>query len=304
MLIFHSSSLAQRLTRTTAAIALCSSVLLPVARGAEKDAKGLDIAASKASAAVHGVAANPLPAESASSSATAEDLTEPASEEILPAPSGPRIPAYLAAEGKDESSSSVAPAGMLPVAPASMDGRISSTVKPGQPYSPLSTRQKAKLQLLSTFQPSTLARISFTSGLATLRDSPNEWPRTVETYNWRFADRVGQRLVFKSTEFMVGSLLLHEDPRYFLSEKPGTVAKLKNALKQTWMARRDDGNWAPAWGAFAGAYTAGYISAQWMPESRQSMDSILIRSSSQIGFRFCNNLLKEFTPSLKRKFKH
>jgi hypothetical protein len=300
MLIFYSSPLAQRLTRTTATILLCSSVLLPVARGAEKDAKALDNAASKASSAVHAVATTPLPAESAA----AENPAEPASEEILPASSGPRIPAYLAAGGKDESSPSVAPSGMLPVAPVSVDGRISSTVKPGQPYSPLSSRQKAKLQLLSTFQPSTLARISFTAGLATLRDSPNEWPRTVETYNWRFADRVGQRLVFKSTEFMVGSLLFHEDPRYFLSEKPGTVAKLKNALKQTWMARRDDGNWAPAWGAFAGAYTAGYVSAQWMPESRQSMDSILIRSSSQIGFRFCNNLLKEFTPSLKRKFKH
>ncbi|MDZ7640003.1 MAG: hypothetical protein U5J83_17430 [Bryobacterales bacterium] len=217
------------------------------------------------------------------------------------------LPAYLAAASKaspdDVVTRGVSPSPILPVSNSPVDGRIHRTVKPGTPYKPLSTREKAEMQLLSTFQPETLARIAVTSGLATLRDSPNEWPRTIETYNWRYADRVGQRLIYKNTEFLVGSLLLHEDPRYFLAEKPGTAAKLRNALKQTWMTRRDNGSWAPAWGAFAGAYSAGYVSAQWMPESRQTAESILIRSSTQIGFRFCNNLLREFGPAIKKKFR-
>ena len=218
------------------------------------------------------------------------------------------LPSYLAAHAVDEAPSPAAtaealPASYLPVAAPSVDGRIHRSVPPGVPYRPLYTKEKAKLQLLSTFQPETIVRISITAGLATLRDSPNEWPRTVETYNWRFADRVGQRLVFKSTEFLVGSVMLHEDPRYFLAEQPGTGAKLRNAFKQTWMTRRDNGAWAPAWGAFAGAYSAGFIGAQWMPDSRQTAEGILIRSSTQLGFRFCNNLLREFGPSLKKKFR-
>lgn len=158
--------------------------------------------------------------------------------------------------------------------------------------------------LLSTFQPETLLRISATAGLASLRDSPSEWPGTFEGYTWRFADRVGQRLVYKNTEFVVGSVLFHEDPRYYLAEDAGTGAKLKSAWKQTWLTRRDNGKWAPAWGSFAGAYTAGVVSAQWMPESRQTAESILIRSSSQIGFRFANNLFREFVPELRKKFRH
>ena len=217
------------------------------------------------------------------------------------------VPSYLAARTSETppSAASISPLAtpILPVATEPEDGRIHRTVKPGTPYRPLTNREKSKLQLLSTFRPETLARISITAGLATLRDSPNEWPRTVETYNWRFADRVGQRLVFKSTEFLVGSVMLHEDPRYFLSEQPGAGAKMRNALKQTWMTRRDNGAWAPAWGAFAGAYSAGFVGAQWMPDSRQTAEGILIRSSTQIGFRFCNNLLREFGPTLKKKFR-
>lgn len=296
MYIYYSRSLCFPLSRTVTTCVLASLVLLPTARSEEGGAAKNDGARNSASA-VH---ATPMHSNAAVA-ASAETLAEPKAEEALPVAAVSTVPAYLA-PAASAAEADAAPVAMLPVTPAAVDGRVSSTVKPGMPYTPLTTRQKAKLQLLSTFQPSTLARISFTSGLATLRDSPNEWPRTIETYNWRFADRVGQRLVYKSTEFMVGSVLLNEDPRYFLAEDRGTVAKLKSALKQTWMARRDDGRWAPAWGAFAGAYTAGYVSAQWMPESRQSMDAILIRSSSQIGFRFCNNLLKEFMPSLKKKF--
>ena len=216
------------------------------------------------------------------------------------------LPSYLTS-GASEAPVAVAmaepsPEPFLPVAAPSEDGKVHRSVSPGVPYRPLSTREKAKVQLLSTFQPETLARISITAGLATFRDSPSEWPRTVETYNWRFADRVGQRLVFKSTEFLVGSVLLHEDPRYFRAEQPGVNAKLRNALKQTWMTRRDNGSWAPAWGAIAGAYTTGVVGAQWMPDSRQTAESILIRSSTQLGFRFCNNLLREFGPTLRKKF--
>lgn len=296
MYIYYSRSLCLPLSRTAATFLLASMVLVPAAHSEEigTASKGNTVATAPSVPV-----ANSTAVSVDAVAATAEPAAASGEAEILPVAPSSRVPGYLASANSGEAAEANR---MLPVTPAASDGRISSTVKPGMPYTPLTTRQKAKLQLLSTFQPSTLARISFTAGLATLRDSPNEWPRTIETYNWRFADRVGQRLVYKSTEFVVGSVLFHEDPRYFLAEERGTAAKLKSALKQTWMARRDDGSWAPAWGAFAGAYTAGYVSAQWMPESRQSMDAILIRSSSQIGFRFCNNLLKEFMPSLKKKF--
>ncbi|MCZ2157040.1 MAG: hypothetical protein LC114_24620, partial [Bryobacterales bacterium] len=187
-------------------------------------------------------------------SARAEDRKErgPLPSYLAPLPSGALSAASDAAEA------------MLPGTPApaaTASGRISRSVPPGSPVVPLTLEQKSRLLLLSTFQPEALARMGFSAALATLRDSPGEWPQTAETYNWRFASRVGERLVAKSTEALVGSALLHEDPRYFLAEQPGVGARLRNALKQTWMTRKDDGSWAPAWGAFAGAYSAGLVSA-------------------------------------------
>ncbi len=226
------------------------------------------------------------------------------------------LPAYLV-EGSSDSAKpaatasddavlplapAVVPSGILPVvAPASE--RLRRTVKPGEPYQPLTLKQKARLQLLSTFQTETLARVAITSGLATWRDSPREWPQNVEAYQWRVADRIGQRLVFKQVQFTVGAMLLGEDPRYFLAEDRGNWSRVKSAFKQTWATRRDNGRWAPAYGTFAGAYAASVVSSRWQPERRQHWDSILTRGSSQIGFQFCNHLVREFLPDIKKAFR-
>ncbi|MCW5964653.1 MAG: hypothetical protein KIT83_11490 [Bryobacterales bacterium] len=218
----------------------------------------------------------------------AEDTAEAAL--VLPAPSSAKPDA------------AAIPVELLPASAATVE-RLSRSVKPGEAFAPLTLRQKARLQLLSTFQPETLVRVAVTAGMATVRDSPEEWPRTVEAYQWRFADRIGQRVVFKQVQFTVGSMLLGEDPRYFLSEDRSKWGRVKSAFKQTWMVRRDNGTWAPAYGTFAGAYAASVVSSRWQPERRQEMDSVLMRGSSQIGFQFCNHLVREFLPELKKAFR-
>lgn len=220
--------------------------------------------------------------------ADAEDVAEVAP--AIPAPSG------------SKPDGAVVPTELLPSGAGTVE-RLSRTVKPGEPFTPLTLRQKARLQLLTTFQPETLARVAVTAGMATVRDSPEEWPRTVEAYQWRFADRIGQRLVFKQVQFTVGSMLFGEDPRYFMAEDRGKWSRVKSAFKQTWMVRRDNGHWAPAYGTFAGAYAASVVSSRWQPERRQQWDGVMIRGTSQIGFQFCNHLLREFMPEIKKAFR-
>lgn len=254
-------------------LSLYLMVVCGAACAAEKPLPGYLAAAAESESAVTG--------GNAAASATGEDVA-------------PVIPSPVTAP--------VLPYGLLP-APASVPERLSRTVKPGEAFQPLTLRQKARVQLLSTFQPETLARVTVTAGLATLRDSPHEWPRTVEAYQWRFADRIGQRLIFKQVQYTVGSMMLGEDPRYFMAEDRGKWSRVKSAFKQTWMVRRDNGSWAPAYGTFAGAYAASVVSSRWQPERRQEWDSVLIRGSSQIGFQFCNNLVREFLPDLKKAFR-
>ncbi len=220
---------------------------------------------------------------------TDSEVADPAAVDVVPVSPAPATAPVL-------------PVGFLP-AGTGVAERLSRTVKPGEPFQPLTTRQKARLQLLNTFQPETLLRVAVTAGMATVRDSPQEWPRTVEAYQWRFADRIGQRLVFKQVQFTVGSMMLGEDPRYFMAEDRSKWSRVKNAFKQTWMVRRDSGNWAPAYGTFAGAYAASVVSSRWQPERRQQWDSVVIRGSSQITFQFCNNLLREFLPDIKKAFR-
>lgn len=179
---------------------------------------------------------------------------------------------------------------------------LSRSVPSGLPYQSLTTTDKARMQLLSTFQPETLMRVAVTAGIATARDTPQEWPQTVNAYQWRVADRIGQRLVYKQVQFTVGSVLLGEDPRYFQSEDRGAWGRVRNAFKQTWVTRRDNGQWAPAYGTFAGAYAASMVSSRWQPESRREWDEMLRRGSMQIAFQFGNNLAREFLPDVRKWF--
>lgn len=194
---------------------------------------------------------------------------------------------------------------LVPAPPMSLpDEVVRRVVAPGQTYAALTNSQKARMQLLSTFDRESLARIAVTSGFAMLRGAPREWPRTAGGYGWHYADRLGRRLVYKQVQFTLGSVLLKEDPRYFRSETPTHARRVKSALKQTWMARRDDGSWAPAYGSFAGSFVAGAVSSRWQPARRQQWESIVIRSSTQIGMQFCSNLVREYLPLIKRMGKH
>jgi len=181
--------------------------------------------------------------------------------------------------------------------------QIRRSVAPGVVPEPLTLKEKVHVDLLNTFQPETMLRIAATAGFATARDNPPEWPQTFEGYSWRFADRFGQRLVFKQVEFTLGSLILKEDPRYFESEDRSNWGRVKNAFKQTWITRRDNGKWAPAYGTFAGAYASAVVSSRWQPESRRDWEDMARRGSLQIIFQFGNNLTREFMPDLKKLFK-
>jgi hypothetical protein len=119
-------------------------------------------------------------------------------------------------------------------------------------YEPITGKQRLKWFVTSTVGPESLMAGLFSAGFSTSSNSPSEYGP-----HWEgFGKRYGMRLTGVSTghaiEATVGSLW-GEDPRYFRAEGQPLKGRVKNIVVMTFLARRRDGNLAPAYARFIGS---------------------------------------------------
>ena len=169
--------------------------------------------------------------------------------------------------------------------------------------SPLTTGEKLRLYATSTYGPTSLLRSGLGAAYGQARDKEPEWGQGLEGYGKRYASRFGQHVVKRTIMFGVGSML-HEDPRYYYSEKTGFLPRLNHAVTHTFITRKDDGSEAPAYGRFAGAFGGGLISRTWHPESSDSLTDGLRSGAVSIGIDVGFRAFHEFWPDVRRVVLH
>ena len=77
-------------------------------------------------------------------------------------------------------------------------------------------------------------------------------------YGSRFAHHLVKRAFMTTTQVIVG-----EDPRRIRSECTKLWHRTQNAVKYTFVSRRDDGSRGFAYSRVIGAYAGGFISRAW-----------------------------------------
>jgi hypothetical protein len=167
------------------------------------------------------------------------------------------------------------------------------------PYVPISSRDRVRWFMTGTIGPSHLAVGLFTSALGTALDHPKEYGP-----HWSgFADRYGMRMTGIVTgNAMEASLgaLWGEDPRY--SRDPGDSAggRVRNIIKQTFVARYRDGDFHPAYARFVAVAGNNFLSNTWREPSESTVQDALIRTAEGIGGRMAGNTFQEFWPEIKK----
>jgi hypothetical protein len=170
--------------------------------------------------------------------------------------------------------------------------------KESAPYHPVTTRQRLRWFISNTIGPPHLAAGVFTSGFGTALDRPREYGP-----GWGgFGDRYGMRLTGISTgnglEASIGSLW-SEDPRYFRVPRLPFKARLRSVAKQTFVARRADGNYAPAYARYIAVPGSNFLSNTWRVESEANTHDALLRTAEGFAGRMASNAYEEFWPSIK-----
>jgi len=152
--------------------------------------------------------------------------------------------------------------------------------------------------LSNTIGPPHLVGGLFTSAFGTAVDRPKEYGP-----GWAgFGDRYGMRLTGISTgnaiEASVGALC-GEDPRYFRVPGESFKRRLSNAVQLTFVARRRDGHFAPAYARYMAISGNNFLSNTWRVDSEANTHDAVIRTADGFAGRFASNLFEEFWPDIK-----
>jgi hypothetical protein len=165
-------------------------------------------------------------------------------------------------------------------------------------YTPWTVGQKFKAATRDTIGPFALAGVGVAAGYAQLANTPSEWGQGAVGYGRRYGNAFGVNLSYQYFNATLESVL-HEDPRYFPSVDRSAKARIRHAVAQTFLTRKDDGTDGFAYGRWVGAFGAGFLSNTWNPRSNNHASDALETGGAIIGLNFALKLGQEFIPFLR-----
>ena len=82
-----------------------------------------------------------------------------------------------------------------------------------------------------------------------------------------------------------------------------TMASTQDAVKYTFVSRRDDGSRGFAYSRVIGVYAGGFISRVWRPARLHTFPEGLTSGTLSLGVETGMSLLNEFTPDILRRLR-
>lgn len=198
-----------------------------------------------------------------------------------------------AASDESASDSAAKPSLLTPLKPQTKDNV----------YTPITDRQRLRWFLTNTVGPQHLAGGVITSAFGTAVDRPKEYGP-----GWAgFGDRYGMRLTGIVTgnamEASIGTLW-GEDPRYFRVPDQPFKARVKNIVRLTFVARRPDGNFSPAYARYIAVSGNNFLSNSWRVDSEANNHDAVLRTLEGFAGRMASNAFEEFWPDVKSHIFH
>ncbi len=174
---------------------------------------------------------------------------------------------------------------------------------PEQPFAPMSVGEKFAL-VQHYFDPFTFVFTSITAGIEQASNEKEAYGQGT----MGFAKRYGADFTdgFTNELFVTGVFpaLLHEDPRYYRLGRGSAWKRTAYALSRILIAHSDSGAARINASEFLGNIASGALSMTYYPSNERSVGGVFTRMTIEVGYDSLFNVLKEFYPDLKRKFRH
>jgi hypothetical protein len=185
--------------------------------------------------------------------------------------------------------------------PPAADPPAAPSTSPAAEFSPLTNSERFRNYVVGLVDYESILRATVSAGINQATNTPKEWGGGAEAYGERVGNAFGVHVIHRTLQYGI-SAALHEDNRYFVSGQTGFWRRTKYAVKNTFLARHDNGNQYFSFSRIGGAAGAAFISRVWQPPSTASAGdgatSFGITMGSDIGF----NVFREFWPDIKKRF--
>jgi len=168
---------------------------------------------------------------------------------------------------------------------------------------PISIQQRFHWVVKSAVGPESLTAGLFLAGIATGRDTPEEYGPHWDGFGKRYGMRLTGIATSNVLEAGFGSLW-NEDPRYFRATDQPVKRRIQNILVMTFAARRADGSLAPAYARYIGKTGSNFLSNTWRAGSVSSVNDACVRTILGFVGRMGSNAFAEFWPDARKHVFH
>lgn len=154
--------------------------------------------------------------------------------------------------------------------------------------------------LKKTYSPYTFAETGFNATWAQMTGQWYQYGGGMQGWGKRFgatiADTEGRALI---QSFALSSVL-HQDPRYFPSQKNGLIPRAWYAGTRVLVTKNDHGQATLNTSEICGALFASSLENAYYPTADRGFSETMTRYVGAIGSDATTNLLREFWPDIKR----
>ena len=171
------------------------------------------------------------------------------------------------------------------------------------PYEPMTRAQRWQEFKRDSFtSPDGYLVPIFPAVAAHLKSRPNQWGQGAEGFGKRVGYAYATNLLDDSI-FHASAAILGNDVRYDPSKDAKVALRLRHALSRTFVTRAHDGRLTFNASNFISSYGAGMLATYMLPsQSYEPLKYGVRQGHVLIAAHAGSNLLKEFTPDIKRLF--
>ncbi len=186
--------------------------------------------------------------------------------------------------------------------PPDSDPPAGASRSPPPEFAPMTRSDRLRNYLVSLAGYQSILEAAASAGISQANHTPKEWGEGAEGYGKRFGNAYAQNAIERTLQYGI-STALHEDNRYFVSGQTGFFRRTKYAIKSTFFARHDNGDQSFSFSRIGSAAGSAFISRAWQPRSTTNAGDGAVTFGITIGVDTGFNLLREFWPDLKRRFR-
>jgi hypothetical protein len=170
-------------------------------------------------------------------------------------------------------------------------------------YAPLSPHCKLDLFLKQTYSPYTFASAAFGATEAQATGQWSHYGGGMEGWGKRFGATLANT---ESRRFIQGfalSTILHQDPRYFYSPNRRFFPRIWYSVTRVVITKNDQGDRTFNTSEFLGVLFSSALQNSYYPRHDRNLRDTMNRFSGALSSDAISDLLREFTPDMKRLFR-